>query len=188
MRTRTATAALLSVAALGASACGDKLGTDQIAQFATNTSAATSTTATTAVATPSSGKPIEQIEISKDLSKKPEIPKPSGDPPTKLYQRDIVEGKGNAAKSGDKLTVQYVGVNYETGEQFDASWDGGEPFPFELGAQAVIPGWDQGVVGMKEGGRRLLGIPSDLAYGKQGQGTIPPDATLIFVIDLKSIG
>lgn len=187
MRIRTATAALLTVAALGASACGDDFGTDQIAEFATNPEAATTTTATTTT-TASSGKPIQEIEISEDLTKKPEIPKPAGDPPTKLYQRDIVEGKGEAAKSGDQLTVQYVGVNYATGEQFDASWDGGKPFPFELGADAVIAGWDQGVVGMKEGGRRLLVIPSDLAYGKEGQGTIPADATLMFVIDLESIG
>lgn len=188
MSIRTATAALLAIAALGTAACGEDFGTDQIAEFATSpeTTATTATTATTTTA--SSGKPIQEIEISEDLAKKPEIPKPSGEPPAKLYQRDIVEGKGDAAKSGDKLSVQYVGVNFDTGEQFDASWDGGEPFPFELGAQAVIGGWDEGVVGMKEGGRRLLVIPPDLAYGKDGQGTIPPDATLMFVIDLKSIG
>ncbi len=185
MSIRTATAALLAVAALGTAACGEDLGNDQIAEFATSPE----TTATTATATTaSSGKPIQEIEISEDLTKKPEIPKPAGDPPDKLYQRDIVEGTGDAAKSGDNLSVQYVGVNYDTGEQFDASWDGGEPFPFELGAQNVIGGWDQGVVGMKEGGRRLLVIPPDLAYGKEGQGTIPPNATLMFVIDLKSIG
>lgn len=182
------TAALLTAAAFGAAACGDDFGTDQIAQFATNPEAATTTTPATTATTPSSGKPIEEIEIAKDLTKKPEIPKPTGDPPSKLYQRDIVEGTGEAAKSGDNLTVQYVGVNYDTGEQFDASWDGGEPFPFELGAQNVIAGWDEGVVGMKEGGRRLLVVPPDLAYGKEGQGTIPADATLMFVIDLKSIG
>lgn len=188
MRIRTATAALLTVAALGASACGDELGADQIAEFATSPEAATTTTTTTTATPASSGETIQEIEISKDLTQKPEIPKPAGEPPTALYQRDIVEGNGNAAKPGDQLTVQYVGVNYATGEQFDASWDGGEPFPFELGSQAVIAGWDEGVVGMKEGGRRLLVIPSNLAYGQEGQGTIPADATLMFVIDLKSIG
>ena len=88
-------------------------------------------------------------------------------------------GNGPAAKAGDQLTVQYVGVNYADGKQFDASWDRGEPFQFQLGAGMVIPGWDQGLVGMKAGGRRELIIPPDLAYGAQGAPPdIPPNATL----------
>jgi peptidylprolyl isomerase len=83
--------------------------------------------------------------------------------------------------------VQYVGVSYSTGEQFDASWDSGQPFQFQLGAQMVIPGWDQGVAGMKKGGRRELVIPPDLAYGPQGRPGIAPNETLVFVIDLLSV-
>ncbi|CAN5441734.1 hypothetical protein BH10ACT11_BH10ACT11_18800 [soil metagenome] len=123
-----------------------------------------------------------------DTSVKPKIEVPDGAPPKKLETKDIVDGDGEAAKSGDMLTVQYVGVDYETGKEFDASWDRGQPFPFTLGGGQVIPGWDKGLVGMKVGGRRELTIPSDLAYGAQGQPpAIGPDATLIFVIDLVSI-
>jgi len=125
-------------------------------------------------------------EVSTDLAEKP-LPATGGEVPAELVVDDIVEGDGAEAKSGDEVTVQYVGVDFRTGEEFDASWDG-EPFVFELGAGEVIPGWDEGVVGMKEGGRRQLTIPPDLAYGAQGSPpAIGPDATLAFVIDLQSI-
>lgn len=128
-------------------------------------------------------------KISKDLKEKPEIPKPGGTPPTKLEGEDIVEGKGKEAKEGDKVSVQYVGVSFSTGEEFDASWERGEPFEFTLGAGEVIPGWDQGVEGMKEGGRRKLTIPPELAYGAQGQPpAIGPNETLVFVVDLEKAG
>jgi peptidylprolyl isomerase len=101
---------------------------------------------------------------------------------------DLKEGDGAEAKAGDQVTVNYVGVDFDSGEQFDASYDRGESFPFKLGAGEVIPGWDQGVEGMKVGGRRRLVIPPDLAYGPQGQPpTIGPDATLVFVIDLLDV-
>jgi peptidylprolyl isomerase len=184
LRTRTATAALLAVGALGIGACGG----DEPATFnqavTIPTTAAPAATGTTPT---DSGPTIQQMEISADLSKKPAIAKPSGDPPTELYSRDIVKGKGKKAASGDSVDVQYVGVSYSTGEQFDASWDRGDPFPFQLGAQMVIAGWDQGVAGMRVGGRRMLVIPPDLAYGPTGQGSIGPNETLIFVIDLKKI-
>lgn len=123
-----------------------------------------------------------------DTSVKPVIEVPDEPPPTELVSEDIVEGDGAAAAPGDKLTMQYVGVDYETGEQFDASWDTGEPFEFELGAGGVIPGWDQGIEGMKEGGRRQLTIPPDLAYGPQGSPpAIGPNATLVFVVDLLEV-
>ncbi|HVS28838.1 MAG TPA: FKBP-type peptidyl-prolyl cis-trans isomerase, partial [Solirubrobacteraceae bacterium] len=103
--------------------------------------------------------------------------------------KDIVTGKGPAAKAGDTVTVQYVGVSFKTGKQFDASWDRGQPFDFQLGAGMVIPGWDKGVKGMRVGGRRELIIPSRLAYGAQGQPpTIAPNEPLVFVIDLQKIG
>jgi peptidylprolyl isomerase len=126
--------------------------------------------------------------VSKDTKAKPEFPAPSGDPPTELVVKDIVNGKGPKAKAGDQLTMQYVGVSWSNGEQFDASWDHGQPFPFQLGAGMVIPGWDQGMVGMKAGGRRLLVIPPDLGYGPSGSGPIGPNETLIFVVDLVKLG
>ncbi|MGI8624622.1 MAG: FKBP-type peptidyl-prolyl cis-trans isomerase [Solirubrobacteraceae bacterium] len=129
------------------------------------------------------------MKNAKDLEKKPGIPKPSGKPGKALVVKDLVVGEGPEAKSGDALTVRYVGVSYATGKEFDASWKTAENmFPFTLGQGGVIPGWDKGIVGMKAGGRRELVIPPDLAYGDQGQGDIKPGATLVFVVDLKKIG
>ena len=123
-----------------------------------------------------------------DVGTKPQVRVPTGAPPTKLVIKDLKTGDGTEAKAGDQVSVQYVGVDYKTGKQFDASWDRGQPFPFQLGSGQVIPGWDQGVVGMKVGGRRELIVPPDLAYGAQGQPPkIGPNATLVFVIDLLSV-
>jgi peptidylprolyl isomerase len=119
---------------------------------------------------------------------KPKVEKPSGAPPKELVSNDLEEGSGPEAKAGDAVTVQYVGVNYKTGKEFDASWDRGEPFTFTLGAGEVIPGWDQGVEGMKVGGRRELIIPPELGYGPAGAPpAIPPNETLIFVVDLEAV-
>jgi peptidylprolyl isomerase len=126
-------------------------------------------------------------EISDDLTQKPAVPKPSGEPPAELQTEDVVEGTGPAAKAGDTVTMQYVGTSWSTGEQFDASWDRNQAFPFTLGAGEVIPGWDQGIEGMKAGGRRLLVIPPELGYGAAGQGPIAPNETLVFVVDLEQI-
>ncbi len=116
---------------------------------------------------------------------KPKVVVPKGAPPKKLVVTELKKGTGAEAKAGDEVTVQYVGVDYKTGKQFDASWDRGEPFTFTLGAGEVIPGWDKGVVGMKVGGRRELVIPPGLAYGPAGAPpAIAPNATLVFVIDL----
>jgi peptidylprolyl isomerase len=120
---------------------------------------------------------------------KPTVEVPSGPPPTELEIEDIEEGDGDEAQAGDQVSVNYVGVLYDGGEEFDSSFNTGQPFEFELGAGGVIPGWDQGVEGMKVGGRRQLIIPPDLAYGPQGSPPdIPPNSTLIFVIDLLSVG
>lgn len=127
-------------------------------------------------------------DISTDLNKKPKVVVPSGPPPKKLETVEVVEGSGPAAKAGDQVTVQYVGVNYKTGKEFDASWDRGEPFSFGLGNGEVIAGWDEGVAGMKVGGRRELIIPSELGYGPAGSPpVIPPNETLVFVVDLLAI-
>ena len=111
---------------------------------------------------------------------------PPSSPPTELLIEDLVVGSGSPVGVGDFLIMDYVGVSYSTGLQFDASWDRGSPFPFELGAGRVIQGWDQGIVGMSVGGRRSLTIPPELAYGENGSGSgsIGPNETLVFVVDL----
>ncbi|RSN15024.1 peptidylprolyl isomerase [Streptomyces sp. WAC 05977] len=119
---------------------------------------------------------------------KPQIDRPEGPAPSDLEKSDITVGEGQEAKAGDTVSVHYVGVSHSTGEQFDASWDRGEPLRFGLGAGQVIPGWDQGVAGMKVGGRRKLVIPPHLAYGERGAGgVIKPNETLIFVVDLVGV-
>ena len=120
---------------------------------------------------------------------KPKVAVPQGAPPAELEIKDLEAGSGAEAKAGDEVTVQYVGVDYKNGKEFDSSWSGNEPFSFPLGAGAVIPGWDQGVEGMKVGGRRQLIIPPELAYGEAGSPpAIAPNETLVFVIDLLEIG
>jgi peptidylprolyl isomerase len=96
------------------------------------------------------------------MSEKPEIDFPEGPPPSELEVTDVLAGDGDEAAPGRTAVVHYVGVAYSSGEEFDASWNRGEPFAFPLGAGRVIAGWDQGVVGMKVGGRRRLVIPPDL--------------------------
>ncbi|HUF32123.1 MAG TPA: FKBP-type peptidyl-prolyl cis-trans isomerase [Acidimicrobiales bacterium] len=123
-----------------------------------------------------------------DPADKPEVQVPDGDPPTDLVVEDLEEGDGQEATAGDTLEVHYVGVSFSTGEEFDSSWNRGQVFPFELGAGRVIRGWDEGLEGMRVGGRRQLIIPSDLAYGAQGSPpAIGPEETLIFVVDLVGI-
>jgi peptidylprolyl isomerase len=170
VKARPGIAAVLAVsAALGFAACGD----DDDEDGGSTGTTATETTAASDV----------------DTSKKPRIEVPKGAPPAGLQIEDIKEGDGATAAEGDTVTVHYVGVAYSTGEQFDASWDREQPFSFPLGAGQVIPGWDQGVAGMKEGGRRQLTIPPELAYGEQGSPPdIGPNETLIFVVDLLEVG
>lgn len=152
--------ALLCALALGATGCGDDEGSD-----------------TTVTAEASSEEPT-----------RPEVVVPEGEPPKELEVTEITEGNGTEAKSGDLVTVQYVGVNYSNGEEFDASWDSGQPFTFQLGSGMVIPGWDEGIPGMKVGGRRELVIPPDQAYGKQGSPpAIGPNETLVFVVDMVDV-
>ena len=120
---------------------------------------------------------------------RPEVDFPDGPPPQDLQVVDEVVGDGTEAKAGMTVSAHYVGVAYSTGEEFDASWNRGQPFTFKLGAGQVIPGWDAGVQGMKVGGRRKLTIPSALAYGARGAGgVIKPHEPLVFVVDLLSAG
>jgi peptidylprolyl isomerase len=183
------TAIAAVAAAVGLAACGgsSKAGGVQLAPGGgpTNTTistvAATTTTSTTATA------PSVSTPTSGPLSKEPTIKLPTGAAPTKLVKTDLIKGTGTAAAKGDTIYVNYVGELYKGGKIFDASWKDtpGKTFSFVLGEGQVIPGWDDGLVGMKVGGRRELIIPPADAYGKSGSGsTIPPNSTLIFVVDL----
>lgn len=174
---RALTLSLLALALLAAGCGGGKAadipsGNDKAADTTASTPSTASTPAASAPASP-----------------KPTIAKPKGPEPKALKVIDLKQGTGAPVKAGDQLTVNYVGVVYKTGKQFDASYDSGQPFPFQLGGGMVIPGWDKGVVGMKVGGRRQLIIPPVLAYGAQGSPPkIPPNAALIFDIDLLKVG
>jgi peptidylprolyl isomerase len=116
-----------------------------------------------------------------------EVPDCAG--PEELVVNDLERGSGAEAKAGDEVSVQYVGINFGDGQEFDSSWSrGAKPFPFQLGGGQVIAGWDQGIEGMKVGGRRELIIPPDLAYGEAGQPpAIGPNETLVFVVDLQDV-
>ena len=156
----------------------------------TSTIAGASTTAG-AAGVPTTVGPIATIApaaLSKttDLTKKPEIAISGDLPPPLLGVTEIVPGTGAVAKAGDKLTMQYVGVSWSTKSEFDTSW-GKSPFEFTLGQGRVIQGWDQGLVGMKAGGRRQLVIPPELGYGPSGSGPIGPNETLVFVVDLVAV-
>jgi peptidylprolyl isomerase len=127
-----------------------------------------------------------------DLAERPEVAAAMGDdlgdPPDDLVVDDIVVGEGDEVEPGDTVTVQYVGVAWSTQEEFDASWDRGQPFTFTLGEGRVIEGWDRGVQGMRVGGRRSLTIPPELGYGERGvDGVIAPGETLVFVVDLVDV-
>jgi peptidylprolyl isomerase len=192
MNLKAGTTALAAAAvALGLAACGSSSKAPGVvtapgagltsAPVTTATTTTTATATATALSTPTSG----------PLSKEPKITLPTTPAPKTLVKKDLVVGTGATAKSGDQVEVNYVGELYSNGKVFDASWKDtpGKAFgPFQLGVGAVIKGWDEGLVGMKVGGRRELIIPPALAYKKAGSGsTIPPNATLIFVVDLLSV-
>jgi peptidylprolyl isomerase len=119
---------------------------------------------------------------------RPEVDPPEGEPPTQLQITDLAHGDGALAERGATVSCHYVGVAFSTGEEFDASWNRGQPLTWPLGSGAVIPGWEQGVEGMRVGGRRRLVIPPQLAYGDAGAGgVIQPGETLIFVVDLVGV-
>jgi peptidylprolyl isomerase len=133
-----------------------------------------------------SGHPGVTVDGASDLSAKPAVTVQTDTaPPSELVTHDLVAGDGAEISHGDTADVQYVGVSWSTGNEFDSSWDrGAQPFSFPVGAGRVIGGWDQGVQGMRAGGRRLLVIPPHLGYGSRGAGgVIGPDETLVFVVD-----
>ncbi len=122
------------------------------------------------------------------MSDKPIISIPEGEPPADLEIDDLTVGEGAEATVGKRVVVHYVGVSWSTGQEFDASWDRGSAFDFRLGAREVIEGWEKGVKGMREGGRRRITIPPHLGYGSRGAGgVIKPGETLVFVVDLVAV-
>ena len=168
------------VVAVGPTACG---GDDDSAGSPPETATSQPDTGTATAPTPA-----EAEKALRDTSKKPVIPKPTGSPPRKLVVEDIVKGKGPAAKKGDTVIVNYVGENFSNGEEFDASWDRGQPFPVTIGRTKVIEGWTRGLAGIRKGGRRMLTIPPELGYGPNGYPpAIPPNETLVFVVDAVSV-
>jgi peptidylprolyl isomerase len=189
---RRASLLLAALAALAAAGCGSsntkKTTTSTATQPAQSAPADTSSTPAPSSSS-SGGAATIKASPTKNLNRKPAIPRQAGDPPGTLVKQDIVKGTGATAKAGDQITVRYVGVRFRDGQQFDASWDRRpNSFPFPLGASQVIQGWDKGIVGMKVGGRRQLTIPPDLAYGAQGfPPDILPNETLIFVVDLTKV-
>lgn len=163
------------VASLALAGCGSSGNSSTITVGNENQAASKLIEHIVTVSTPTSG----------PLSKEPKITPPKGPAPTTLETKEIVTGTGVEARTGDAVTVNYVGALYKNGKVFDASWKHKETLPFTLGKGQVIPGWDKGVVGMKVGGRRELVIPADLAYGKTGRPpSIPPNSPLIFIVDL----
>ena len=123
-----------------------------------------------------------------ETPEKPSVEVPEGDPPKELQVEDLEEGEGDEVKEGDTVSVHYVGVDFKSGEEFDNSYDRGQPFTFQVGQGEVIQGWEEGLIGMKVGGRRQLVIPPKMAYGKRGAPpAIGRNATLVFVVDLISI-
>jgi peptidylprolyl isomerase len=185
-RARTGFGLVTLAVAILIAGCGSSGGSSTITVGNQNTadnaliksSSTGSTGATGTATTPASG----------PLSTEPTVTPPKGPPPTTLVSKDLIVGTGPEAKPGQSVTVNYVGALYSTGKVFDASWKRHEPFVFSLGKHQVITGWDQGIAGMKVGGRRELIIPPSLGYASKGvPPSIPPNATLVFVVDLLGV-
>lgn len=172
---------------LGACGSGDGGGDPTLAAPSSSPAPAPSPTAAPCQTVPPTVAPGP--EATTDLAVKPVPEIGDGDPPCGLVITDVVVGEGEEAVAGTQADVKYVGVLYDDGSEFDSSWSRSpdETLPVPVGAGGVIPGFDQGVTGMKVGGRRQVVIPSDLGYGPAGQGPIPPAATLVFVIDLVKV-
>ena len=189
MKNRISTVPVLALLAAGIGACGSSSATKVVLapSAGATIAASTGTTPTPTTTTPTATTPAATTPASGPLSKKPAVKVPSGPPPKTLKTVDLIKGTGAVAGKSSQVSVNYVGVLYKGGKEFDASWKRSQTFPFQLGQHSVIPGWDQGIPGMRVGGRRELIIPAALAYGKLGSPpSIPPNAALVFVVDLLS--
>jgi peptidylprolyl isomerase len=172
--------ATLAAAAILVAACGDEGTPVEDASAAKDKGIPT-----LSVPVDAAGKKCKAATDVPEAEGKPEVEMPVGElPPEELVKEDITVGDGAEAKAGDSIKVNYVGIACSTGKQFDSSWDNGQPFDAALTEGGLIQGWLDGIPGMKEGGRRKLVIPADLAYGPSGQGDIRPNEALVFVIDL----
>lgn len=180
---------ILACLALFAAGCGSDSSSSTTSSGAETTTEA-ETTQEEETTTGKEGAPASEGEEGEGTEGEGYVPKvsvPKGQPPKQLEIQDMKKGSGPAAKAGDEIGVEYIGVLFKTGSTFDANWES-EPFVFNLGSQEVIPGWDQGLVGAKVGGERKLIIPPDLAYGKAGAyPSIPPEETLVFQVKIDSI-
>jgi FKBP-type peptidyl-prolyl cis-trans isomerase len=194
-KTLTITCAALAVAAAAAGcgsssstkAAGVQLAPSDGATSATSTAAASSATSSGTASASATSTTTSSTPLPAALKTKPKVSIPSGAPPKTLVVKDLIKGTGAAATAGSTVTVQYVGEVYKGGKQFDASWNDGSGQPVSLPLTGVIKGWQQGIPGMKIGGRRELIIPPSLGYGATAQSKIPANSTLVFVIDLHSI-
>ena len=189
-KNRTTPVAALLVLALAAAGCGSSTSESAADKSAAKAeSEAKNQKPIPEPAAPTAEK-VDPTAGEADINTKPKVPKGTGAAPTELKAETLIAGNGAAIKSGQQATVNYVGVLFKDGKEFDSSWGKGkQPFQFALGSGQVIPGWDQGVLGMKVGERRRLTIPAALAYGAQGSPPkIGPNEPLIFDIDLKKIG
>jgi peptidylprolyl isomerase len=186
--------ALAAAGALGLAACSSSPSTSSsAARVSSNTGSGndTTTTSTTLASTPAASAPVPAADVSPagTAGQAPTVTVPSGNPPTGLESADLIVGTGREAAAGDQVTVQYVLATYSAGKVIQSSWTS-TPFTFTLGQGQVIPGWDQGVPGMHEGGRRELIIPPSLGYGANpppGAAGIAANDTLVFVIDLLKV-
>ena len=187
MRKRTTFLSAIALAA-GVAGCGGSSaapgvqlapGAGATADSSTAAASASSTSTTSTTSTSSTPLPAA-------LKTRPKVVPPSGPPPKKLVIKDLIKGTGPAATASSTVSVQYVGILYKGGKQFDASWSDGSGQPVSFPLSGVIKGWQQGIPGMKVGGRRELIIPPSLAYGSTAQSKIPANSTLVFVIDLHS--
>ncbi len=173
----------LGLATLGAAALIAGCGSSSSSSIGVGEESSAASSAVENTPTPTTG----TTPTSGPLATEPTITQPKGSAPKTLVTKEIVKGTGAEAKAGESVTVNYVGALYSNGKVFNASWETKEPFTFTLGQRQVIPGWDQGVAGMRVGGRRELVIPAELAYGKPGRPPkIPPNSPLIFVVNLLS--
>lgn len=164
------------------------------AQGQTAAAPTTTTTATTPTTPVTTSTPKPSVPLPAAFNTKPTVSVPSGPPPTHLVIKDLIKGTGRVATKNSTVTVQYVGVLYKTHQQFDASWDDNNHQAVTFPLSGVIKGWQEGIAGMREGGRRELIIPPNLAYKNQaraaagaGHAAIPANSTLVFVIDLHAV-
>jgi peptidylprolyl isomerase len=190
MRIRTHSRALFAAGALALAiaGCGSSKAPGVIAAPSAGLTKETTTAAPSTTPTATTPATTSTPAVPPQLAKKPVVVVPKGAAPGHLVTNDLITGSGAAASTGKTITVNYVGVLYKTGKQFDASWVRNQPFTTPLSSGSIIPGWVQGISGMKVGGRRELIVPPALAYGKAGQPpTIPGNSTLVFVVDLLSV-